>query len=86
MASSEWSSMGCGDYKSEWDCVKGIGQDAANAAFKTHWQTWITKDDITRMVSYGLNTIRVCNTVIIRMYSVSDTTHRSQSASGCTKT
>ncbi|GMG31317.1 unnamed protein product [Aspergillus oryzae] len=49
MASSEWSSMGCGDYKSEWDCVKGTGQDAANAAFKTHWQTWITKDDITRM-------------------------------------
>ncbi|KAE8136074.1 glycoside hydrolase superfamily [Aspergillus pseudotamarii] len=59
MASTEWSSLGCGDYKSEWDCVKGIGQDAANTAFKKHWQTWITTDDITRMVSYGLNTIRI---------------------------
>ncbi|CAG8927143.1 unnamed protein product [Penicillium salamii] len=59
MANGEWSDMGCGDYNSEWDCVKGIGQDAANAAFKKHWQSWITKDDITKMISYGLNTIRI---------------------------
>lgn len=85
MASAEWSGLGCGDYKSEWDCVKGIGQDAANAAFKKHWQTWITKDDITRMVSYGLNTIRVRNTFMRIKFSISDTTYRSQSASGCTK-
>ncbi|CAG8115628.1 unnamed protein product [Penicillium salamii] len=59
MASGEWNDMGCGDYNSEWGCVKGIGQDAANAAFKKHWQSWITKDDITKMISYGLNTIRI---------------------------
>lgn len=59
MASGEWSSMGCGDYQSEWGCVQGIGQEAANAAFEKHWQTWIVQDDITKMISYGLNTIRV---------------------------
>ncbi|KAE8383079.1 glycoside hydrolase superfamily [Aspergillus bertholletiae] len=67
MASSEWSSMGCSGYKSEWDCVEGIGQDAANTAFKKHWQTWITEDDIARMVSYGLNTIRVRHQVAVRI-------------------
>ncbi|KAK9852659.1 hypothetical protein MYU51_007775 [Penicillium brevicompactum] len=59
MANGEWNDMGCGDYNSEWGCVQGIGQDAANTAFKKHWQSWITKDDITKMVSYGLNTIRI---------------------------
>lgn len=61
MASGEWNDMGCGDYNSEWGCVKGIGQDAANKAFKKHWQTWIVQDDIKKMISYGLNTIRVRN-------------------------
>ena len=59
MADGEWNDMGCGDYKTEWGCVKGLGQDAANKAFKKHWQTWITKDDISKMLTYGLNTIRV---------------------------
>ena len=59
MASGEWNDMGCGEYNSEWGCVKGIGQDAANKAFKKHWQTWIVQDDIKKMISYGLNTIRV---------------------------
>lgn len=62
MAYGEWNDMGCGDYEAEWECVQGIGQDAANKAFKKHWQTWITKDDISKMISYGLNTIRVCTT------------------------
>ncbi|KAJ5438020.1 glucan endo-1-6-beta-glucosidase B [Penicillium daleae] len=39
-----WNDMGC---------------DAANIAFPKHWASWITQDDITEMVSYGLNTIRV---------------------------
>lgn len=59
MAGTEWSDMGCGAYQSEFDCVSGIGQDAANTAFQNHWNTWITQDDITEMVNYGLNTIRI---------------------------
>lgn len=59
MASNAWSSMGCGNAPSEFDCVMNLGQDAANSAFKNHWSTWITKDDITEMQSYGLNTIRI---------------------------
>lgn len=60
MAYSEWhNNLGCGDSKSEWDCVKSIGQDEANKAFKKHWQTWIVQDDIEKMLSYSLNTIRV---------------------------
>ena len=59
LASNEWSQMGCGNYKSEFDCVAGIGQSAANAAFQHHWSTWITESDINQMVSYGINTIRI---------------------------
>lgn len=51
--------MGCGGQKSEFDCVLSLGQDKANSAFASHWSSWITQDDITEMVSYGLNTIRV---------------------------
>lgn len=56
---SEWSSMGCGGQKSEFDCVMHLGQDAANSAFQGHWGRWITRDDILQMQSYGLNTIRI---------------------------
>ncbi|KAJ3107438.1 hypothetical protein HK100_003582 [Physocladia obscura] len=59
MASTAWSNMGCGAYQSEFDCVSGIGQTAANAAFAGHWSTWITQSDITQMTSYGINTIRI---------------------------
>ncbi|KAI9743002.1 MAG: hypothetical protein M1818_003297 [Claussenomyces sp. TS43310] len=59
MAMTEWESMGCTGYNSEFDCVNGIGQDAANTAFQNHWNTWITENDIATMVSYGLNTIRI---------------------------
>ncbi|KAB8299057.1 hypothetical protein EYC80_001182 [Monilinia laxa] len=59
IAESEWSSMGCGQYKSEFDCVSGLGQEKANAAFQNHWKTWITAEDISQMASYGLNTIRI---------------------------
>jgi aryl-phospho-beta-D-glucosidase BglC (GH1 family) len=59
MANDEWNSMGCGGTNDEWKCVEAIGQEAADAAFATHWDTWVTKEDIDQIVSYGLNTIRV---------------------------
>ena len=59
MASQEWSSMGCGDSKSEFDCVMKLGQDAAKTAFQKHWDTYITEGDLDSMKNYGLNTIRV---------------------------
>jgi aryl-phospho-beta-D-glucosidase BglC (GH1 family) len=59
LAGASWSAMGCGPYKSEFDCVAALGQDAANAAFANHWNTWITRADIQEMLSYGLNTIRI---------------------------
>jgi glucan endo-1,6-beta-glucosidase len=73
MASQEWSSMGCGGTKSEFDCVSQLGQDAANAAFKKHWDTWITEDDMDTMKSYGINTIRVP----VGYWMVEDTVYRS---------
>lgn len=59
IADTAWSNMGCGSYKSEFDCVSGLGQSKANTAFKNHWSSWITQSDITQMQSYGLNTIRI---------------------------
>ncbi|EON68619.1 hypothetical protein W97_07877 [Coniosporium apollinis CBS 100218] len=59
MASNEWRIMGCGDAKSEFDCVRKLGQGAANTAFQGHWSRWITENDIATMRSYGLNTIRI---------------------------
>lgn len=59
MASSTWSSMGCGPYASEFDCVSALGQTQANSVFQSHWSTWITQSDITQMASYGINTIRI---------------------------
>ncbi|KAI1185220.1 glycoside hydrolase family 5 protein [Nemania serpens] len=59
MAGDEWNSMGCGDSADEWSCVQRLGQDAADAAFRTHWQTWITAEDLQEIKSYGLNTVRI---------------------------
>ncbi|KAJ8122654.1 hypothetical protein ONZ43_g1202 [Nemania bipapillata] len=58
-AKDEWASMGCKGYYDEWSCVEALGQEAADAAFDTHWKSWITEDDITQIASYGLNTIRI---------------------------
>ncbi|KAK5189842.1 hypothetical protein LTR96_009614 [Exophiala xenobiotica] len=45
---------------SEFDCVSSINnQTKANSDFQRHWGSWITKDDFTKMVSYGLNTVRI---------------------------
>ncbi|KAG9240085.1 putative endo-beta-1,6-glucanase [Calycina marina] len=57
--SDEWSSMGCGEQHSEFDCVIHLGQMQANAVFQSHWGSWITQADIAQMQSYGLNTIRI---------------------------
>lgn len=55
----EWSSMGCQDQQSEFDCVSSLGQDDADKAFQGHWESWIGEQDLDEMMSYGLNTIRV---------------------------
>lgn len=57
--SEEWSRMGCDGQRSEFDCVMNQGQDAANSAFQSHYDSWITDGDLDEMKSYGLNTIRV---------------------------
>ncbi|KAL8283122.1 hypothetical protein RQP46_005900 [Phenoliferia psychrophenolica] len=31
----------------------------AQTGFTSHWSTWITKEDFTKMASYGLNTVRI---------------------------
>ncbi|THC99686.1 hypothetical protein EYZ11_000847 [Aspergillus tanneri] len=59
IAENSWSELGCKDQPSEFDCVSSLGQETADAAFAKHWGSWITRDDISEMVSYGLNTIRI---------------------------
>ncbi|KAF2115262.1 putative glucan endo-1,6-beta-glucosidase B [Lophiotrema nucula] len=59
MAPQEWKEMGCKDTHAEDECVAKLGQNVANAAFQQHWETYITADDLDRMKTYGLNTIRV---------------------------
>jgi aryl-phospho-beta-D-glucosidase BglC (GH1 family) len=59
MSNDTWVGMGCGDAKSEWDCVSALGQDNANAAFAKHWDTFITNDDFNAMTEYNLNTVRI---------------------------
>ncbi|KAK7420134.1 hypothetical protein QQZ08_010548 [Neonectria magnoliae] len=59
MAEDEWKAMGCGSTNDEWACVKAIGQDAADTAFKKHWASWTTQNDITQIANLGLNTVRI---------------------------
>ncbi|KAF2796530.1 glycoside hydrolase family 5 protein [Melanomma pulvis-pyrius CBS 109.77] len=59
MASQEWAAMGCDGTNSEFDCMARLGQDAGNKAFAGHWDTWITEEDLDRMMDFGINTIRV---------------------------
>jgi aryl-phospho-beta-D-glucosidase BglC (GH1 family) len=59
MCGEEWKSMGCDGAKSEFDCIMALGQEAGNAAFQKHWDSWITEQDMDKMKEYGLNTIRV---------------------------
>jgi hypothetical protein len=59
MCSQEWASMGCDGTKSEFDCMVKLGQDAGNAAFAKHWDSWITEEDLDQMKELGVNTVRV---------------------------
>lgn len=59
MAYTAWTEMGCGSTTSEFDCVGELGQEAANAAFQSHWASWITQDDLRQISDLGLNTVRV---------------------------
>lgn len=59
MANDAWTSMGCSGQQSEFDCMKALGQTAGNAAFQSHWNSWITQDDIRQIAALGLNTIRI---------------------------
>ena len=59
MAYDEFNSMGCGNQNDEWSCVQSLGQDAADSVFATHWDSWITQEDILEIASFGLNTVRV---------------------------
>ncbi|EMR66973.1 hypothetical protein MGN70_006916 [Eutypa lata] len=59
MANDAWTEMGCGGLNDEWQCVESLGQDAADAAFATHWDSWTTQDDIAKIKGFGLNTVRI---------------------------
>lgn len=59
MANTVFSGFGC-NTKSEFDCVSSLNDQAkADADFQGHWKSWITADDFKKMVSYGLNTVRI---------------------------
>jgi len=59
MIGQDWASSVCAEEGSESDCVYSFGQEKANAFFETHWDTFITKEDMQQMASYGLNTVRI---------------------------
>lgn len=59
MAGSSWKNIGCGGSPDEWTCVKNLRQEVADPKFQNHWDTWITQEDIKKIKTYGLNTIRV---------------------------
>lgn len=59
IAETTWSSIGCDNQNSEFDCVNSEGQATANSSFAGHWGSWIVEDDFANMTSYGLNTVRI---------------------------
>ena len=59
MTYDEWNSMGCGHLNDEWQCVGELGQETADIVFEKHWDTWITREDIDRISSLGLNVVRI---------------------------
>ena len=75
MAQDEFSSMGCGGLNDEWQCVEHLGQDAADQAFKKHWDTWTTQDDIKQIAGLGLNTVRIPVGFWLKEDLVKDTEH-----------
>jgi glucan endo-1,6-beta-glucosidase len=59
MMSNEWNTMGCAGQGSEWDCVKALGQEKADAAFQAHWARWISESDLDDIKNAGLNAVRI---------------------------
>ncbi|KAG6032098.1 hypothetical protein E4U41_007316, partial [Claviceps citrina] len=59
MASDEFKRMGCAGLNDEWQCVQHLGQAAADAAFRTHWDTWTTLADVRQIAGLGLNAVRI---------------------------
>ena len=68
MAGKEWASMGCGDSKSEFDCVSKLGQEAADKAFQKHWDTWITEEDWKWLSDIGINTVRIPVSILLDVH------------------
>ena len=59
LADNVMSGWGCNS-TSEFNCVSSLhDQSKANGDFQRHWKTWINSSDFSRMVSYGLNTVRI---------------------------
>lgn len=60
---TEWSTMGCGDSKSEFDCMldhyTGDNRATGNQKFEDHWSSWINADTVQSVHDVGLNTIRI---------------------------
>ena len=59
MCANEWASMGCEGANDEWQCVQNLGQDAADAAFQEHWASWVSREDLSTLKGYGINTVRI---------------------------
>lgn len=75
MANDAWSSIGCDGNNDEWTCVEALGQDAADKAFRGHWDTWTTQEDIQQIADLKLNTIRIPVGFWLREELVSDDEH-----------
>ena len=59
LADNVMSAWGCNS-TSEFNCVSSLhDQSKANNDFQGHWKTWVNVSDFSRMVSYGLNTVRI---------------------------
>ena len=43
----------------EYTYTQTLGKDAASAALKNHWNTWITQDDFKQIGQNGLNHVRI---------------------------
>ncbi|CAI6097702.1 unnamed protein product [Clonostachys chloroleuca] len=61
MMTPTWNGMNCpqSEPRSEFDCMLKLGQTGGDAAFQKHYQDWIPESDFDKMVSYGLNTVRI---------------------------
>ncbi|KAH8918437.1 glycoside hydrolase family 5 protein [Atractiella rhizophila] len=56
MMGGEWARMGCDGTNDEWQCMT---ERNAQAGFESHWDQWITEQDIIQIANWGLNTVRI---------------------------